>query len=732
MAAADQLGHSPAAQVRLLRQWGAAVGRTRALAGLNSYCAATPAYPAHLRDELREHFDELFDVSDGATRHGLVAGVIVPTAVGPLTVGERVGSGGLGVVYAAHGAHGERYALKVLSDHRFELTPSVRQRFAREARVARGLEHANLVRTFDYLEIDGAAGIVLEYMGGGTLEQRLQRGRPTADEGRRWMLDLARGLACLHAAGVVHRDISARNVLFRDDATAALCDLGVARTTDDTQITVAGEQFGSLIYISPQQRRAPHEAEPRDDVYSLGLVFQYIATGVNPHAVRSPRGRTDHDDAIIELVEAMTVYDRDARPTAAEVVRWLEHPVPEDAALAVRFARALGPGPSVSLCQLLDAVTSTLAERSSGGVPELSALGEPWERVREDLTRWTEQEWRRGIEIRPLLAAAEDGGANALYRMLRLLDTRVTRSTWLGSHGASTLDPGAAVCSFGNHSFLAPPPPASHLRQRFGSWRPVPATDGGRLALVRVRLSERFGLQGTCVAFAHRSCAGSMRWDTTSTGGRQFVTGLRCDMAITDAIPAFDAAAAAHADVLIFPEGTGAAACGAMDYVDEVVPSLVVAGSMGRGTRHVSPLLVAGRRFEQARYTRYRFPDATEDLDCSNPVLTGYSNGDRGVFVVFAVDFVAPWVETLLRAIEPSLVVVVGASNHDHARNRAVQQAQRLMELIGAVVIVTITTPTLDRGSRSPLAVVCNPFKNDVDWIGESDDGAPITSILLG
>jgi serine/threonine protein kinase len=341
VAAADQLGHSPAAQVRLLRQWGAAVGRTRALAGLNSYCAATPAYPAHLRDELREHFDELFDVSDGATRHGLVAGVIVPTAVGPLTVGERVGSGGLGVVYAAHGAHGERYALKVLSDHRFELTPSVRQRFAREARVARGLEHANLVRTFDYLEIDGAAGIVLEYMGGGTLEQRLQRGRPTADEGRRWMLDLARGLACLHAAGVVHRDISARNVLFRDDATAALCDLGVARTTDDTQITVAGEQFGSLIYISPQQRRAPHEAEPRDDVYSLGLVFQYIATGVNPHAVRSPRGRTDHDDAIIELVEAMTVYDRDARPTAAEVVRWLEHPVPEDAALAVRFARAL-------------------------------------------------------------------------------------------------------------------------------------------------------------------------------------------------------------------------------------------------------------------------------------------------------------------------------------------------------------------------------------------------------
>ena len=177
--------------------------------------------------------------------------------------------GGMAAVWlAADGRLGRRVAVKVLSDT-LASDPEYLARFRREARVAAGLQHPNLVAVYDY----GAGErpyLVMEYVEGGDLARRLESGE--APDPERLARELLSALRHIHRAGVLHRDIKPQNVLVDHHGRARLTDFGIAQPRDATSITRAGQVIGTEAYIAPEVRRGDPATES-SDLYSLGMVL---------------------------------------------------------------------------------------------------------------------------------------------------------------------------------------------------------------------------------------------------------------------------------------------------------------------------------------------------------------------------------------------------------------------------------------------------------------------------
>jgi eukaryotic-like serine/threonine-protein kinase len=196
---------------------------------------------------------------------------------------ERIAVGGMAEVWAAEDLDLERrVALKLL------LGAADPERFAREARAAAALSHPAICQLYDYGEAEGRPYIVLEYLGGGTLEDRLASGEPLPDdEVARIAGEVASGLAHAHARGLVHRDIKPGNVLFDEDGAAKITDFGIARMLSEPTLTEAGTLLGTAAYISPEQARG-ERATPASDVYSFGVILYRMLTGRLPFEAASP------------------------------------------------------------------------------------------------------------------------------------------------------------------------------------------------------------------------------------------------------------------------------------------------------------------------------------------------------------------------------------------------------------------------------------------------------------
>ena len=155
-------------------------------------------------------------------------------------------------------------------------------RFEREARAVGALAHPNVVRVFDFGESEEGAFMVLELLAGGSLEDRLEPGRPLPDaESERIALALAAGLAHAHAAGLVHRDLKPANVLFDDEDRPKIADFGIARVAGSGTLTETGTVLGTAATISPEQA-AGETATPASDVYSFGVILYRMLAGRFP------------------------------------------------------------------------------------------------------------------------------------------------------------------------------------------------------------------------------------------------------------------------------------------------------------------------------------------------------------------------------------------------------------------------------------------------------------------
>src|SRR5437868_10040641 len=171
---------------------------------------------------------------------------------------------------------GRRVAIKLLG------RDADAARFNREARAVAALAHPNICQLYDFGEAGGRPFMVLEYLGGGTLEDRLVAGEPYPDaETRRIAGELAGALAHAHSRGLVHRDLKPANVLFDDEGRAKIADFGIAHMSGVDTITEEGTVLGTAAYLSPEQASGL-PASPASDVYAFGVLLFRMLTGSLP------------------------------------------------------------------------------------------------------------------------------------------------------------------------------------------------------------------------------------------------------------------------------------------------------------------------------------------------------------------------------------------------------------------------------------------------------------------
>lgn len=247
-----------------------------------------------------------------------------------------LGAGATGRVLLAHDAFYDRdVAVKVLSVGTGALGRDAYVRFAREARVAAGIEHPNVVRVFEF-NADGPY-LVMEHMSGGTLEDRLLAANGKSlplPVVRHVMVSVLAGLEVVHRRGVVHRDLKPANVFFGATGDVKIGDFGVAHLTDMGS-TLTGAMLGTLAYMAPEQITGSRRPDASTDFYALGVIFFRMLTGALPFpgpdfvtqhlesAPPAPSASGAPSDAYDALVARLLEKEQRERPRTAGDVRAL-------------------------------------------------------------------------------------------------------------------------------------------------------------------------------------------------------------------------------------------------------------------------------------------------------------------------------------------------------------------------------------------------------------------------
>jgi serine/threonine-protein kinase len=188
------------------------------------------------------------------------------------------------VFRAVHLASGYEVALKVLPRY-LAKNPTLLQRFLREAQSAESLEHQNIVSIYDRGSESGRHYLVLEYVEGSDLHERVREHGPLeVSEALRVVRETVLGLRYAASKGVIHRDIKPANLLMSRDGAVKLIDLGLALQSEaeDERVTRHGTTVGTVDYMAPEQARDSRGANERSDMYSLGCTFYYLLTGFPP------------------------------------------------------------------------------------------------------------------------------------------------------------------------------------------------------------------------------------------------------------------------------------------------------------------------------------------------------------------------------------------------------------------------------------------------------------------
>ena len=227
-----------------------------------------------------------------------------PARIGPYEIIREIGRGGMGVVYLARDARLDRnVALKELPPD-LAADPDRLVRFEREARALAQLNHPNVASIFGIEESGGRKLLVLEFVDGGTLADRVDRGPIPIDQAIEIAEQIAAGVEAAHETGVIHRDLKPGNIGLTADGVVKVLDFGLAKaatadsSSDLTSLptvttprspTIAGAIMGTAAYMSPEQARG-RKVDKRTDVWAFGVILFEMIAGVNPFT-----GETVHD-----------------------------------------------------------------------------------------------------------------------------------------------------------------------------------------------------------------------------------------------------------------------------------------------------------------------------------------------------------------------------------------------------------------------------------------------------
>ena len=210
-----------------------------------------------------------------------------PRTIGRYEVIERVGRGGMGVLYRGRDPVLDReVAIKVMAGD-FTAEESARSRFYREARASARLQHRNIVTIFEFAEDNGTPYISMEFLRGQSLSQRMQAGPPLSLVQKLDIVtQLLTGLHYAHEQGIVHRDVKPANIWLLDDGTVKLLDFGIAKIAAST-MTSAGSVLGSAFYMAPEQVSG-REVDGRADIFAAGVVLYELLSNHRPFEGESP------------------------------------------------------------------------------------------------------------------------------------------------------------------------------------------------------------------------------------------------------------------------------------------------------------------------------------------------------------------------------------------------------------------------------------------------------------
>jgi eukaryotic-like serine/threonine-protein kinase len=268
---------------------------------------------------------------------------------GRYRVERALGHGAMSTVDLARDVELDRpVALKRLAENRAR-DDELRKRFLREARLAARLADPHIVRVYDVGEDGGRPFIAMEYVEGETLAELVARnGALPADDAVELGMQLCHGLAAVHRAGLVHRDVKPHNLLLREDGELKVSDFGIAFGADGTRLTVAGTVLGTAAYLAPEQARG-EDVTAAADIYATGAVLYELLTG------RPPRTPT----TLADLVDVTEIAPpAGAPPAVAQIVMHCLSAEPGDR-----------PG---SVADVAHELAATLSSRTTVALPELS------------------------------------------------------------------------------------------------------------------------------------------------------------------------------------------------------------------------------------------------------------------------------------------------------------------------------------------------------------------------
>src|SRR5260370_35835446 len=198
---------------------------------------------------------------------------LVGKSLGQFRIVEGIGAGGMATVFKAYQPTRDRYvAVKVLPVcHAGD--PIYVKRFTQESRFVAKLQHANIVQIHDFGTEGDITYIVMEYVEGGTLKDRLKQRALTVPEAVDFVIQAAEGLGCAHSHGIIHRDVKPANMLLRKDGHLLLSDFGIAKILEGTtNLTRVATGIGTPQSLSPEQGTG-QPVDRRSDIYSLGIVL---------------------------------------------------------------------------------------------------------------------------------------------------------------------------------------------------------------------------------------------------------------------------------------------------------------------------------------------------------------------------------------------------------------------------------------------------------------------------
>ena len=323
---------------------------------------------------------------------------MVPSAFGRYQIIEEIGRGGMARVYRALDPRFEReVAVKVLPSEVMD-EAMFRARFEREAKVIAALEHPAIVTVYDFGDQEGQPYLVMRYMPGGSLRERLAQGEMPPEQAVTLVRRMASALDYAHERGIIHRDLKPGNILFDGRGDPFLTDFGIVKMAQGGA-TLTGESIiGTPAYMSPEQAQGDTTIDHRTDVYSLGVILFEMLTGKQPYMADTPISLALKH--IREPIPRLADYSEDLPPALQAVVDKAMAKSPLDRyATGARMAEALEALSAGDATRLGTAPASS--ETSVEGQKPPEAAAEP-EAPAEDV----EQPTDLGVTLQPVVSPA--------------------------------------------------------------------------------------------------------------------------------------------------------------------------------------------------------------------------------------------------------------------------------------------------------------------------------------